>query len=91
MKLLKYKLPTICLIFTFFSQITFSQNIDNVPQKIGEEVIISFQSEHPYKKNLTNQYMKVWKQEIYQKGASYLAFHFKKIELSKDNYLKFVI
>ena len=55
--------------------------------QVGEEVLLNYNTPHPYSGNSKNSYALHWKQEIIHPGASYIAVHFKKINLSKEDYI----
>lgn len=84
---MKSQLTTLLIFAVLIVNNSFSQHLDPKPEKIGEEVIKSFATPHPYIGNETKDTKKVWEQEIYEENATYVAVHFKKIKLSKDDYL----
>src|SRR5690606_18145002 len=75
---------TLLLVLVVHS-LAYGQNI--MPEKVGEEVYKSFSSPHPYPANFEGQEKLVWQQNFYEKGASYIAFHFSKIEIRDGDYL----
>lgn len=72
------------IVFVFFGFIAHGQNL--VPEQVGEEIHKSFSSPHPYSGYAKEMDELVWTQNFHEKGASYLAFHFKKIELRNGDY-----
>ena len=80
MKFVKYKI--LCLLLLFISVGLFGQK-----QKVGEEVLQRYESSHPYSGSENNESEVVWSQEIVYSGASYIAVHFSKVGLSKDDFI----
>lgn len=78
---MKIVLSLIVLSLTVFS--SYSQ----IREKIGEELLKTFSTPHPYKGNAESEYKKVWSENIYEENATYIAVHFKKLELHKNDYL----
>lgn len=60
---------------------------ETIPEKVGEEVYRALSSPHPYRGNFEDNVQLVWRQEVYEKDASYIAFHFSKLDLHKNDYL----
>ena len=71
--------------FVFSGFICYGQN--SIPEKVGEEIYKSFSTPHPYSGYSKAIDKPVWEQYFHEKGAGYLAFHFKKIELAAGDFL----
>lgn len=73
-------------LFFLCSFLLFGQRGD--PIKVGEEIGLVYESEHPYSASGLSDGETVWKQEINVPGASYIAVHFSKLELKENDYLE---
>ncbi|MBN2522294.1 MAG: trypsin-like peptidase domain-containing protein [Bacteroidales bacterium] len=60
---------------------------ESKPIKVGEEILKSFESPHPYKGTRNTEGDLVWSQNIYFKDAAYISVHFKKIQLAESDYI----
>jgi len=74
------------LVMTVFTSIvTFGQGDKML--KVGEEIFKVYESPHPYSGIEKDHEAMVWSQEIVYKGASYIAVHFNKVQLSKGDFI----
>lgn len=56
-------------------------------KEVGEEIIQHYASPHPYAGTENKNGEIVWSEEITSNGASYIAVHFSKVQLSKGDYI----
>ncbi len=76
---------SILFLFIFTAVNLFGQ--DGGPLKVGEEILIKYESPHPYKSGDDDKNEIVWQQEITHKNASYIAIHFSKVALSEGDFI----
>jgi len=62
------------ILFFLFSFVGISQ--EGKPLKVGEEIIKTYESSHPYNGSISEEFEKVSSHRIFEKYASYVAVHF---------------
>jgi len=73
------------VIFSFFTLATFGQS--EKIKKVGEEIFKTYETPHPYLGTKKVGEEVVWSEEVVHNGASYIAVHFSKVQLSKGDFI----
>lgn len=57
------------------------------PLRVGEDVLRTFETPHPYEGAASSTPQRVWRQEIHHPGATYICPHFSRFHLAPGDYL----